>query len=1092
MQAKSYQLILTLLTIPIFIFSQTTLNLEHFKTKAPRNIGPAGMSGRVTAIDVVLSDPDVIYAGTASGGLWRSTSGGIDWKPIFDDAPLQSIGSVKVNQKNPDEIWVGTGEGNPRNSQNSGEGIYKTIDGGKNWKLMGLKDSRTIHRIIIHRDDPNVVFVGATGSAWGPNQDRGVFKTKDGGKTWQKVLFINDGVGCADLVADPSNPNKLIAAMWEYGRKPWTFNSGGPGSGIYISFDGGETWEKRTDKDGLPEGNLGRIGVAIAPSSPNIVYALVEAKENALYKSEDGGFKWKKMASADKDESNVGNRPFYYHEIYVDPKNENRIYSIWSVMSKSEDGGKTFEDWVGWKVHPDHHALWISPHDPDYMIEGNDGGLNITHDRGKTWRFAENLPLAQFYHIDYDMSIPYRVCGGMQDNGSWVGPSQVWKSGGIRNSDWKEIYFGDGFDVGIRPDDRRYAYAMSQGGNLGYVDLESGKTQNIKPVHPEGATLRFNWNAAFAQNPFHGCGIYYGSQFLHKSMDCGQSWEIISPDLTTNETTKQKQHESGGLTIDDTEAENFTTIVAIAPSKVNDQVIWVGTDDGNVQVTQNGGLSWNNIAGNLSGSNRGSWIPYIEPGKTAGEAFVVVSDYRRNDWRPFVYYTNNFGATFTRIADEKKVSGHAFSIVQDPEVSDLLWLGTDQGLWFSFDFGKNWQRWDKGYPAVSTTDLKIHPREHDLIIGTFGRAAWILDDIRPFREIARTKGEVLKKEFAVFPAPDAYMAEWASVDGVRFTGDAIYSGDNKGTAAVITCWVKPEEKKKEAETEKPIKKNKKGELKKEDAPEDKAAAPDQPEELDTDEKPKGNGKKEDKAKIWVINAAGDTIRTFTNKLDTGLVKIYWNTDHDGVRYPSRRPERPDANTPGGYDVLPGTYKLVISYKGQKDSANVAVHADPRLNVSSYQMKAKQAAYKEFYKTVNAANDGFKRLADVKKNIQLVDKAMEYAPDSLKKEITKMGKSLQDSIKQLEEKYMMPDGLKGIQRDPNLLQGQLWRTSSYIRASNGSPNQSARIMMDQTKKMVSDILSEINTLMDKDFAAYKKKVGEVQYTLFKEFEPIKME
>ncbi len=1088
MRAKTYIALLALFIIPFFLFSQH-LNLDHFKSKAPRNIGPAGMSGRVTSIDVVLSDPSVIYAGTASGGLWRSTSGGIDWEPIFDEAPVQSIGSVKVNQKNPDEIWIGTGEGNPRNSQNSGIGIYKTIDGGKNWKRMGLENSRTIHRIIIHRDDPNTVYAGATGSAWGPNEERGVFKTTDGGRTWRKVLYINDGVGCADLVTDPTNPNKLIAAMWEYGRKPWTFNSGGPGSGIHVSFDGGETWEKRTDKDGLPKGNLGRIGVAIAPSSPNIVYALVEAKENALYKSTDGGFKWKKMASADKDNSNVGNRPFYYHDIYVDPKNENRVYSIWSILSKSEDGGKTFESWVGWKIHPDHHALWISPDDPDYIIEGNDGGLNITHDRGKTWRFVENLPLAQFYHINHDMSIPYRVCGGMQDNGSWVGPSQVWKAGGIRNADWQEVFFGDGFDVSIRPDDSRYAYGMSQGGNLGIINMETGPAYNIKPVHPEGLPLRFNWNAAFAQNPFHDCGIFYGSQFVHKSMDCGQSWEIISPDLTTNDTTKQKQNESGGLTIDDTEAENFTTILAISPSKMNENVIWVSTDDGNVQVTQDGGKTWNNVAGNMIGTEAGSWIPYIELGKTAGEAFVVVSDYRRNDWKPYVYYTNNFGATFSRIVDEKKVSGHAFSIVQDPEVSDLLWLGTDHGLWFSFDFGKNWQRWDEGFPAVSTTDLKIHPREHDLVIGTFGRAAWILDDIRPFREIARTKGEVLKKDFAVFPAGDAYLASWASYDGTRFVGDAIYSGKNKGTAAVINCWVKPEMKEKEINAEnKDDRKKKKEKLSAAKSHTEKSGS----EEKNEDDKKEGSGKKDEKAKIWVIDSAGDTIRTFTSKIDTGLVKIYWNKTHDGVRYPSRRPVKPDDDIPSGYAVLPGTYKLVVKYKDQKDSTNVTVHADPRLDISFDQMKAKQTAYKDFYKTVNAANDGFKRLSKIKKNIKLVNSALEHAPDSLKKEISKLGKALQDSIKHLENKYMMPSGLKGIQRNPDLLSGQLRQTSSYIRASNGAPNQSARIMIDKTKNMVSDILEEINALVENDFSEYKKKVEAVDYSLFEKYEPIQLE
>ena len=950
---------------------------------------------------------------------------------------------------------------------------------------MGLENSRTIHRIIIHRDDANTVYAGVTGSAWGTNSERGVFKTTDGGKTWKKVLYVDDGVGCADLVVDPSNPNKLIAAMWEYGRQPWTFNSGGPGSGIYVSFDGGANWEKRTDKDGLPKGDLGRIGVAIAPSSPNVVYALVEAKENALYKSTDGGFKWKKMASADKDDSNVGNRPFYYHEIYVDPKNENRIYSIWSILSKSEDGGKTWGTWVGWTVHPDHHALWISPDDPDYILEGNDGGLNISRDRGKTWRFVENLPLAQFYHINHDMSIPYRVCGGMQDNGSWVGPSEVWKSGGIRNNDWREVGFGDGFDVGIRPDNPRYSYSMWQGGNLNYSDIETGWSKNIKPVHPDGTELRFNWNAAFAQNPFHGCGIYYGSQFLHKSMDCGDSWEIISPDLTTNDTTKQKQNESGGLTIDDTEAENFTTIVSIAPSKVDRNVIWVGTDDGNLQLTKDGGKNWTNLANNLIGPNLGAWIPYIEPGKTVGEAFVVVSDYRRNDWKPYVFYTNNFGATFTRIADENKVKGHAFSIVQDPEINDFLWLGTDHGLWFSFDFGRNWQRWDEGYPAVTTTDLKIHPREHDLVIGTFGRAAWILDDIRPLREIARTKGEVLKKDFAVFPAGDAYLAEWRSVDGVRFTGDAHFKGRNGSPSAQINCWVKPKKKEKKEEKMEEEKKGKKKGKSKEEAKDEK-------EEGDKKDGEKGKGKKGDKAKIHVMDAAGDTIRTFSQKLDTGLVKITWRLNHNGVRYPSRRPVKKDADLPGGYKVLPGIYKLVVNYKGQKDSTNVTVHADPRMDVSLKKMQDKQTAYKGFYKTITAANDGFKRLGDVKKNIKLVDTALEHAPDSLKKEIADLGKALQDSIKNIESEYMLPAGLKGIQRNPSLLGGQLWRTSSYIGSSEGAPNQSAKIMMKKTEDMVSEILDKINALMDNDFAGYQKKVEAVEYSLFKEYDELKID
>lgn len=1094
MNSKTFQFLLVFLAFPFLLFSQP-LNLEHFKEIKPRNIGPAGMSGRVTAIDVVLSQPDVIYIGAASGGIWRSTSGGIDWEPVFDEAPLQSIGSIKINQNNPAEIWAGTGEGNPRNSQNSGEGIYKSIDGGKNWKRMGLENSRTIHRIILHRDDPATVFAGVTGSAWGPNSERGVFKTSDGGKTWRNVLFVNDSTGCADLVADPSNPNKLIAAMWEYGRKPWTFNSGGPGSGIYVSFDAGETWEKRTEKDGLPKGDLGRIGLAIAPSKPNIVYALVEAKENALYKSYDGGFKWQKMASSDNDDSNVGNRPFYYHEIYVDPKNENRIFSLWSILSKSEDGGKTFQEWVGWKVHPDHHAFWISPDDPDYMLEGNDGGLNISHDGGKTWRFVENLPLAQFYHITYDMSVPYRVGGGMQDNGSWIGPSAVWKAGGIRNTDWQEIYFGDGFDVGIRPDNGRYAYAMSQGGNLGYVDLLTGATKFIKPVHPEGKDLRFNWNAGFAQNPFHDCGIYYGSQFLHKSLDCGDSWEIISPDLTTNDTSKQHQDKSGGLTIDATNAENFTTIVAVAPSPADEQVIWVGTDDGNVQVTRDGGKTWRNVASQISGAKPGSWVPYIEPGKTAGEAFVVISDYRRNDWKPYVYYTNDFGASFRRIVNEKQVEGHAFSIVQDPEVPELLWLGTDYGLYFSMDFGKNWQKWTNGFPSVSTTDLKIHPREHDLIIGTFGRSAWILDDIRPIREIARTNGKVLQEDFKVFPAPDAWLAEFRSVDGIRFTGDALYSGNNRWPSAMLTLWVKPapaKDVKKDKATEKPAGKNKPKKEEKPATAEEEMMQPESEKEGETANKDKDRNSKDSKVKVNVINAAGDTIRTFSTKVDTGMVRISWNLREDGVKYPSRREAKPDDDLPSGYEVLPGTYKLLLTYKGKTDSTTVTVRTDPRMDVSTNKLMAQRAAYDDFNKIVEKATEGFQRLQELKKSIKLTDQALVNAPDSLKKEVAKLGKALQDSIEALEMRFMVPEGLKGIQRDPDNIVGMLYRTSTYISASGGAPNQSAKILITQTRSQVADVLKDINELVENDFKEYQQKVEAAQFSLFKKWEPLKLE
>ncbi len=1052
------------------------LNVEHLKDMRTRNLGPAGMSGRVTSIDVDLSNPDIIYAGTASGGLWRSESGGIDWEPIFEDQPTQSIGAVAVSQKNPSVIWVGTGEGNPRNSHNSGRGIFKSIDGGKNWMDMGLTETRNIHRVIIHPDNPEVVFVGAMGSIWGNNEERGVYRTTDGGESWEKVLYVDDSTGIADLVVDPTNPDKLIAAMWTFGRKPWTFNSGGSGSGIYVSFDGGDTWKKRTDEDGLPKGDLGRIGLAIAPSKPNIVYALVEAKENALYKSTDGGFNWRKIAT---DKENIGNRPFYYSDIYVDPMNENRVYSLYSLVSRSEDGGKTFDVILPYSgVHPDHHTLWIHPEDPDFLINGNDGGMNISRDGGDNWRFIENLPLAQFYHISYDMDIPYNIAGGMQDNGSWVGPSAVWKPGGIRNADWQEVYFGDGFDVVFKPSNNRYVYAMSQGGNVGFVDRKTGRSKNIRPTHPENVPLRFNWNAAIAKVPGEDCGVYYGSQFVHKSLDCGETWEIISPDLTTNDTLKQQQDKSGGLTIDDTEAENHTTILAIEPSPVRSNVIWVGTDDGNLQITRNGGQNWENVADRLPDVNPGSWIPYIEAStRRPGEAFIIVNDYRRNDWRPMAFHTDDYGESFTRIVDEDKVDGYTMAIVQDPIEENLLFLGTDYGLYISIDKGESWTKWNHDFPSAPVIDLQIHPREHDLIIGTFGRAAWILDDIRPLREIARTQGDVLEKPFAAFQTPDAYLAEFRSYDGVRFTADAVFQGDNRYPYGLISLWVKPELSNMDDE-----------------ATEEKEEAEEEEMEADeTEEQPQQKStKRPKKVKVQVLNMKHDTIRTYTTELDTGLNRIYWNLRMDGVRYPSRRAPRPDADAPSGAEVFPGTYKLLFTYGDWKDSTLLTVHPDPRYDIPMGERQAKMDVTNEFYSLVEKATHSFQQLQDARKTIRLVNEAMTNAPDSTKKEITKVGKALQDSIVTIEKLYMQPTGLKGIQRSSDNLQYRLYRTSSYISALDGRPTQAVEHMMNTIRAELEGILEQVNDFFEEDFAGYQEQVEAVQYSLFKEVEPVELD
>lgn len=1056
MYTKQIQLLILFLLLAGPNFAQP-INMEQMGDIKPRNIGPAGMSGRVTAIDVDLSDSDIIYAGTASGGVWKSTNGGIKWEPIFDDQPIISIGAVTINQQNPSEIWVGTGEGNPRNSHNSGGGIYKSLDGGRTWKLMGLEKTINIHRIIVHKDNPDVVYVGALGSIWGDNPERGVYRTTDGGKNWELILKANASTGVADMVVDPSNPNKLIAALWEFGRKPWTFNSGGKGSGLFITYDGGDTWTEKTDKDGLPKGPLGRIGLAFAASKPNIVYALVEAKENALYKSTDGGNSWSKVTA----DEGIGNRPFYYSDIFVDPQNENRLYSLFSLVNMSEDGGRSWRTLLPYSgVHPDHHAWWIHPEDPGYMIDGNDGGLNITRDGGKTWRFVSNLPLAQFYHINYDMDIPYNVAGGMQDNGSWIGPSSLWQRGGIRNHEWQEIYFGDGFDVVFRPDNNRYAYAMSQQGRVGMVDRETGYTKPIVPTHPDDSMkLRFNWNAAIAQDPFKDCGLYFGSQFVHYSTDCGDSWQLLSPDLTTNDTTKQKQGESGGLTIDATGAENFTTIVAIAPSPLDEKVIWVGTDDGNLQLTQDKGKTWVNLADRLKGAKAGSWIPYIEVSqKNAGEAFVVVNDYRRNDFSPMVFHTDNFGKTFKNILSGSEVRGYAQSIVQDPEEPNLLFLGTDNGLYISIDGAKNWTRWTNGYPAASTIDLKIHPREQDLIIGTFGRAAWILDDIRPLRALAANP-EITEEQVVLFEAPDAYLAAFKSYDGFHFPADGIYVGENRRPGAMLTVWCKPGSAKQEQK----------------DETDEKTAAP-----------PKDN-----KALFHVIDSSGDTIRSFSHKLDSGMNRVYWSLNRNGVAFPSRRDRRPDADPPGGPSVLPGTYTIALEYGDFSDSTEVTVKADPRLPFTMAQMRAKDVAYRDLEQVIEKATAGFDQLKEVRKTMKRVSTAIETLDEEAQKETKAKMKALGKEVDRLEMLYMMPGGLKGIQRSSDNLTSTLGAARRYISAADGAPNQAAKRAIAKAKRDTRKVLEEINTFMAKDFKAFQEHIEGLNFSLFNEYEAIRM-
>jgi hypothetical protein len=1054
-----------ILSLLIIIFSLNSsaqeFSMELLKNKTPRNIGPGGMSGRVTSIDVVHSNPDIMFSGTASGGLWKSTSGGIKWTPIFENEATASIGAIAIQQSNPSVIWVGTGEGNPRNSLNGGYGIYKSLDGGKNWLLMGLEKTRHIHRVIIHPTNPDIVYAAAIGSPWGEHKERGVYKTINGGETWTKILYTNPKSGAADLVMDPQNPNKLIAAMWEHKRDPWFFSSGGEGSGMYITYDGGETWKQKTSEEGLPDGELGRIGIAIAQNKPEIIYALIEANKNGLYKSMDGGDTWK-LVSENMDE--IGNRPFYYAEIYVDPQNENRLFSIFTYVNVSEDGGKSFNQLmpaygVSNGIHPDHHAWWIHPTNGNFMVDGNDGGMNITKDGGSTWRFIGNLPVAQFYHINVDNEIPYNVYGGMQDNGSWRGPAYIWRSQGIRNSYWQEISFGDGFDVIPDKDDSRYGWTMSQQGFVSRYDWKTGNNYSVRPTHPEPEiNLRFNWNAAINIDPNQNNTIYFGSQFVHKSTDKGETWSIISSDLTTNNPEKLNQHNSGGLTMDATGAENHCTILVIEPSEVETDMLWVGTDDGRIHYTQNGGQDWTEVTKNIKGLPKGSWIPQIKASKSVkGEALLVANDYRRFNFTPYVYRTNNYGKTWDRIVDGSDVTSYALSIIEDPEEPNLLFLGTDDGLYISIDKGDKWTKWTKGFPTVSVKDLIIHPREHDLIIGTFGRAAWVLDDIRPLRAIAKNK-DLLKEKIHLFTPPTAYQAAYQQPTGSRFGGDALFNGENRGSGAKLSFYLNREEI---SEEEQEVK------------------------NLETE-----NSKiKWDSIQLKIYDG-NRLIRTLKKKTpkENGIHTWTWYMDEKGIQSPSKKLSESKRES-SGVSVLPGNYTTILSYGDQVTKTRITVENDPRIKRKKKTSLETYEALKEMEGLKEITANAVKQLVESKKIAsKFIDRLSEKNKDDHKEDLEKCN-DIKEKIDAILALYFgKEDTRQGITNTPEVSVIDRYRTASYyIGTRQNGMTETEHILLKQAKEALSEALKLTNAFFETEWTDYQLKMKSIEFT---DFESIK--
>jgi photosystem II stability/assembly factor-like uncharacterized protein len=856
-----------------------------------RNIGSATMSGRISAVAAaIVGGKTLLYVGAASGGVWKSPDGGTTFKPVFDKQPVQSIGAIAIDPSHSQNVWVGTGEAWTRNSVSIGDGIYKSTDGGETWSNVGLPESERIVRIIVHPRSGQIVYACVPGKLWSDSNDRGLYKTTDGGKTWAHVLKGSNGsTGCSSVTMDPRNPETLIAGMWDFRRKGWSFRSGGDGpeaasgSGMFRSTDGGKTWASIATSKGLPAAPWGRVEVVFAPSDPKIVYALIESKASALFRSADGGATWELRDTSQQ----MVWRPFYFARLVIDPTNPDRIFKPDLNLVVSEDGGKSFARSSG-GTHADSHDLWIDPTNPKHVIEGDDGGLWLSYDGGNRWWKSNNLPISQFYHVSIDNKDPYQVYGGLQDNSSWVGDSSY--PGGVTNARWENLYGGDGFWMIPDPSDPDFVYAESQGGNIGRVSRKTLASRDIQPTAGYHEKLRFNWNTPIHASPTQKGTIYLGAQFLFRSRDRGDTWERVSPDLTTNDPEKQKQEQSGGVTVDNSSAETHTTIYSISESPKTASVIWVGTDDGNLQVSRDGTRTWTNVVGNVPGLPPTSWVSWVEASRfDPATAYAAFDRHMVGDMTPWVYKTTDYGKTWTRIVEPAKgVRGYVHVIKEDAVKKDLLFAGTEFGLWISLDGGARWAQFKGGeFPNVAVREVQVHPRDGDLVIATHGRGIWIIDDLTPLRALG---DDVLQKSTAFLPIHDVQQRMPAR--GGWSEGDAVFSGDSAPAGAAITYYLRSRH------VYGPI-------------------------------------------KLEVLDAAGKLVDTVTPSKRRGINRVEWNMRVKPPRVP--RAAQVAFRSSTGPRVPPGIYTLRLTRGADIVETKLAIGLDRRAPYTAADRKAQFAA-----------------------------------------------------------------------------------------------------------------------------------------------------
>jgi len=922
--------------------SAASIDPKTFDRLEWRSIGPSNMGGRASDIAGVPGDPSIVYLATGGGGLFKTVDAGMTWKPLFDRETTVSIGAIALEPNNPEVIWAGTGESAVRNSVSFGDGVYRSTDGGQTWSHLGLEDTERISRIVVHPTDPNTVFVGALGHAFGPNENRGVFITHDGGRTWQKTLYLDSQHGVSDLDVDPVNPNIVYACMWRFERKPWTFTSGDEKGGVFKCTDGGKTWNKITN--GLPK-TMGRIGVRVAPSNHNVVYVVAESNDGTVFRSDDAGATFH-MVNKNVD---LVSRGFYYARVRVDPVDENRVYAVASTLFVSLDGGRNFRS-ISRKTHSDYHALWIDPKDPRRLWQGQDGGFGVSYDRGETWEAVSNIPLGQFYQVFADNRQPfYWVTGGLQDNGTWTGPSGSREPAGILNDDWTMISFGDGFHA-VNPTDNPDLYLTeSQGGHIVLTDIRTREQQSVSPQPwsnaggaANGAKYRFNWNTPIVVSPFDNNEIYFGGNVLFRSKDFGHTWQAISPDLTTNDPEKQKSA-GGPIWPDNSTAENHCTIVTVAESPVERGMIWAGTDDGNLQLSTDDGKHWTNLIKNVAGVAPNPWVTHVEPSRTSAKvAYVSFERHMFDDFRPYIYKTSDGGKNWINIAGNLPARAYVWVVREDPKNPNLLYAGTEMGLYASWTGGESWVPLHlKNLPNVEVHDLMVHPVKNDLILATHGRSVWILDDATPLQKMTP---EIAAQNAYLFDPRPATRYE------SRFThygiGNKPFAGPNPPYGAVLTYYLK-----------------------------DKPAA--------------GTA-----VKLQVLDSASKVIREIKQDVkEAGIQRASWDLRYEApvVRRPPREEEVLFTGGPRGPQAVPGTYrvKLMVGETAVAEK-QVEVRLDPSVAVVNGALATQLEYALKLRDMESAGNQMLKSLDSIKDQLQAAEK-------TIRERLGDSGKTVADAI-----------------------------------------------------------------------------------------------